>query len=61
MLETRFAPDSLLEGTGFEPSVPQLRRSSVWLAAAAMQPEPSQLTAVNRLPRSEADRASVIA
>ena len=29
MLETRFAPDSLLEGDGFEPSVPRKRRPFV--------------------------------
>jgi hypothetical protein len=31
--EIRFAPDSPLEGGGFEPSVPRLRWSSVQLAA----------------------------
>jgi hypothetical protein len=43
--EVRFARDSPLEGAGFEPSVPRLRRSSVRCRPQLMQPETSQADA----------------
>jgi hypothetical protein len=54
----RFAPDSPLEGAGFEPSVPRLRRSWVRCRPQLCSLRRLKPTPVSSLPRSQADMLS---
>jgi hypothetical protein len=56
--KTKFAADSALEGAGFEPSVPRLRRSSVRCRPQLCSLRRLKPTPVSSLPRSQADMLS---
>ena len=57
MEEVKFAYDSLLEGDGFEPSVPRLRRNSARLAGRDATRVRNTIVRVDQLEREKAGRS----